>query len=299
VINVPVSARSALFPVDGGTGGVSGCWRPLFLPDTFYDRDGRIHYAGDPKDVPLSRMPVQQDGDYYRSRFAVSARYVEPYIGGQSRADLPVTGLRDTESQMEWPLVNRLDPSPIRPNSTLMGFEVYFTRERYFIANLTTLPKTIFDPTFLDEEMARFGYCGQIRVGDRIQVYKRSDLTKFQDVQRGLQNLVELSGSVDENNRDRYRYLTSPDYPDPNSHAAIIPVLLFNPFLAEDEPGDLRVTNIGLFFLQEVRADGTLRGFFVREIITGGTPIAMSNFSELTGDAFIPRWLPMSVRLQQ
>ena len=49
----------------------------------------------------------------------------------------------------------------------------------------------------------------------------------------------------------------------------------FNPveIARNADVAQLKITNIGLFFLEEVRDDGTLRGFFVREIISGGTPI--------------------------
>jgi len=56
------------------------------------------------------------------------------------------------------------------------------------------------------------------------------------------------------------------------------------------------VTNIGLFYLKEVSPEGNLTGYFVREIIAGGTQILPRNL-ERESASFQRRWLPMSVQL--
>jgi hypothetical protein len=61
----------------------------------------------------------------------------------------------------------------------------------------------------------------------------------------------------------------------------------------------LRVTNFGLFYLQDVTTDGTLQGFFVREIMAGGTPIASTNFDSDQQNLFRRSWLPMATQLLQ
>jgi hypothetical protein len=84
--------------VDGGTGFVSGCWRPILIPDTFFDKDNRVWAICDPekssqlpggsnpcrpaKDIDPKTTPAiyaqlqttpelaLQDQDHYVSRFA-------------------------------------------------------------------------------------------------------------------------------------------------------------------------------------------------------------------------------------
>jgi hypothetical protein len=100
-----------------------------------------------------------------------------------------------------------------------------------------------------------------------------------------------------------FRYVQSAGYRVPNTHPLILPVLLYNPMIwrieADGEAAtELVVTNFGLFFLKEVTLQGDLVGYFVREIIAGGIPIAPGNMS---GDSASPefkrRYLPMSVQL--
>jgi hypothetical protein len=81
----------------------------------------------------------------------------------------------------------------------------------------------------------------------------------------------------------------------------ILPVLLYNPMIwrveADGEAAtELVVTNIGLFFLKEVSPQGDLTGYFVREIIAGGTQVEPRNM-DVESDSFRRRWLPMSVQL--
>jgi hypothetical protein len=308
-VRVNAGSVASLFPVDGGTGTVGACWRPIFLPDTFFDAGGRIHYAGDPARAPLSRLPNQR-GDYYRSRFAVGARFTEPFKDGAATPASPVTGLHDTQDLSEVGV------------QTLMGvMNVAFTSRQFFIPKLDTLTKTAaFDPSV--RNFANVGYCGRIRVHDplnptkgyEIPVYRRSETATYDDLKSGLDALYSRTVSLDPINtqlKSDYRYITSSTYPDPNSHAAIIPVLLFDPFVLNNDPDQitmLKVTNFGLFFLDRVAqttdADGnrivTIEGLFVREIMTGGTPISLVNFSPNDlGDSFRRRWLPMSAQLMR
>ena len=90
-------------------------------------------------------------------------------------------------------------------------------------------------------------------------------------------------------------------YPSPNTHAMVVPVLLFSPVDVARNPDltQLRITNIGMFFMQDVRDDGTLYGFFVREIVAGGTPVDPANLSLDSDPAFKRTWLPMSIQLMK
>ncbi len=284
-IDMNAISSASLLPVDGGTGTIGGCWRPLFLPDTFFDGSSTVHYAGE---AARGANPLpDQAGDYYRSRFAVGARNVQPYIDAILGVGPSVTGLRDTEQ------INEVGVS------TIMGQYVEFRRDYYRIANFSGLPRATFDVLSTDA-LANFGYCGQIRVGDDIPVFAFNDFTAYDQVKVGLESLkYRTNDSVDNSLKLSYRYIKSASYPGPNSHAAIIPVLLFNPLELVKNPGAniLKVTNIGLFFLEEVRSDGTLYGLFVREVIAGGTTIDSTNFGADSFPTFKRSWLPMSVQI--
>jgi hypothetical protein len=153
-------------------------------------------------------------------------------------------------------------------------------------------------------DVVRFGYCGQIRVGDRIPVYPTNDLSAYDQVKRELTQFRQDFGDFIEPDPERlFHYVQSAGYRVPNTHPLILPVLLYNPMIwrveADGEAAtELVVTNIGLFFLREVTPQGELSGYFVREIIAGGIPIEPVNMS---GEGAIPefrrRYLPMSVQL--
>jgi Flp pilus assembly protein TadG len=284
-INVKAISTASLFPVDGGTGTIGGggsfspCWRPLFLPDTFYDSANNVQYVGGRTDFPLP----DQAGDYYRSRYAVGGRNVQPFIDGPSGSF--VTGLRDTQLASEIGV------------RTIMGMNVTFLRDHYFIADFSGLPRATI-ATLNAGDLATYGYCGQIRVGDDIPVYPRTNVAVYDQVRIGLGVLKQNTNDIiDDNLRINYKYIKSASYPGPNTHGAIIPVLLYDPFLVNSNSTVLRVTNIGLFFLDSVSPDGTLTGSFVREIFASGTPISAANFGTNSGDIFRKEWLPMSVQL--
>ena len=295
--NMQVGARAtaSVFPVDGGTGAMGsgtatggGCWRPIMLPDTFYDSSLVPHYLYENLGEGIFREP-NQTGDYYRSRFAAGARRTAPFVDLR-RAIGPsetVTGLRDTQQVSDI------------GTRTIMGQNVKFRWDSYFVADFSGFPRTTFDALGVSE-WANFGYCGQIRIGDEIPVYPRSDPVRAEQVRSGL--IALLSRTIDFDppfpiEEGMYHYVTSNSFPGPNTHSAIIPVLFYNPFQYQENPTRLRVTNIGLFLLKQVDADGGLSGYFVREIIGGGTPISSTNFQGDSGESFKKTWLPMSVQL--
>jgi Flp pilus assembly protein TadG len=302
-INMGVTATATLLPVDGGTGTISagssistGCWRPLLLPDTFFDSSNVPWVVGDNR-AGFPRVP-KENGDYYRSRFAAGARNnVFPYVDGYSGVGPFITSLRDTQLTSEI------------GQQTIMGQPVTFRRSFYHIADFSRLPRSTFD-ALSASDTARFGYCGKIRVGDDIDVYPQKNDATYEQVRDGLTALLSqtLGGdSLDTTEESLYHYVKSGSYPVPNTHGAIIPVLLYNPVIWKDEGAAvattrLRVTNFGLFFLKHVNSQGDLDGYFIREIISGGTPIDSTNMS---GDncsippfcGFRRSWLPMSIQL--
>ncbi|MBL8172043.1 MAG: hypothetical protein JNJ50_28050 [Acidobacteria bacterium] len=292
--NISATATASLFPVDGGTGtlgqGTSiggGCWRPLMLPDTFFDSAENVTVVSVAEDGSI-RKP-DQSGDYYRSRFAAGARSAYPFVDSVTGVGSWVTGLRDTQDQSEIGL------------RTIMGMPVTFKREVYRVADLGALPRVTFDQLSVDQ-LARFGYCGQVRVGDRIQVFDRTDFAAYDKLRSGLQNLKYFTldnDAIDSSLLSIYHYVKSASYPGVNTHGAILPVLFFNPLELTRNEGatELVVTNFGLFFMQDIQNDGTIRGVFVREVIAGGTPINTANFANDSNFSFRKTWLPMSVQL--
>lgn len=295
-MNMAVTTTASLLPVDGGTGtmgsGTStggGCWRPLMLPDTFYDVTNTPIIVG--TNIGGQRVPTQL-GDYYRSRFAAGARNAYPFVDSFAAGGASVTSLRDTHLQAEM------------GTKTIMGQEITFDHNYFWIANFSGLPRATFDVLSVGD-IANFGYCGKIRVGDDVPVYPLTDVATYDQVRTGLLALKYRtldSDSIDATLEALYRYVKSSSYPGPNTHGAIIPVLFYNPIVWKDPAtvgsiNTLKVTNIGLFFLKDVQPNGDIRGFFVREIFAGGTPIDSTNMMADSAPSFKRSWLPMSVQL--
>src|SRR5262249_44198975 len=131
-IKIGAEATASLLTVDGGTGTMAsgsqgaraGCWRPLLLPDSFYNRTSNALFIVS-DNSPTSRRPTEQD-DYYRSRFAAGARNVFPFV--DSIGDPPgsqVTGLSDT--QLEFDIGTK----------TIMAQGVTFGQRFYYVADFS------------------------------------------------------------------------------------------------------------------------------------------------------------------
>ena len=266
------------------------------LADTFFDSSNNVHWAGDPA-RGLDEWPTQF-GDYYRSRFAAGARNTPPYLDayGGGVGDY-VTGVRDTRTTTDIDL-----------NKTVMGRYIEIKPKYYRIANLAALPAIsangVSTSGYSVTDAARYGYCGQIRVGMDMTVFSKDDTSVYDQARLGLQSLKANtydSDFIDMSLINNYRYVKSSSYPSPNTHAMIVPVMLFSPVDLARNPDltQLRVTNIGMFFMQEVRDDGTLYGFFVRELVAGGTPIEPANMAIDSDLSFKRIWLPMSIQLMR
>lgn len=297
---VSAGATATVVPVDGGTGTIGigpavggGCWNPLMLPDTFFDQSNNVHWVGDPaRGEGFDNEWPKQAGDYYRSRFAAGLRDAFPFIDSSTGAMGPyVTGLRDTKTFAE-----------IDANKTVMGRVIEIKQRHYRIADLSSFPQ-VTSGTLSIGDQARFGYCGQIRVGTDMQTYRPDDVSTYEKVKLGLQalklNVLDSDFPDPGDSLNKYRYVKTGSYPTPNTHGAIIPVLMFDPVEVARNPGttQLKITNIGLFFMQGLSDDGTLRGFFVREIISAGTPVDPANMTTDSDPSFKRSWLPMSVQL--
>jgi len=295
-MRIGAAATATLLPVEGGTGTISsgagpaGCWRPLFLPDTFYDAGNSVFIVGEPG---LTTRRPTESGDYYRSRFAGGARAANPFFVDPLGGGPFVTGLRDT--QLETEVGTR----------TVMGQQFVTFNPRYYkIANFSGLQRdqSSFSLSSLGDVL-KFGYCGRIRVGDRIPVHLANDQSAYDLAKRELTQMRQDFGDFIEPDPERlYHYVQSAGYRVPNSHPLILPVLLYNPMIWRveadgDAVTELVVTNFGLFFLKEVTVQGELRGYFVREIIAGGIPVAPANLADGDIPEFKRRYLPMSVQL--
>lgn len=303
--NIGAAATATVFPVDGGVGAVGAgisptlggaCWGPVVVPDTFFDSSNNVHWAGDPA-RGADELPTQF-GDYYRSRFAAGARntppYLDAYAGGVGSY---VTGLRDTK------LISEIDT-----NKTVMGRYIEIKPKFYRIANLATLPPVssngLITNSYSVLDAAKYGYCGKIRVGMDITVYSKDDTSVYDQARLGLQALKTNtldSEFVDLTLLNSYRYVKTSSYPIPNTNPMVIPVMMFSPVELARNPDatQLRITNIGMLFVQDVRDDGTLYGFFVREIFSGGTPVDPANMAIDSDPVFKRTWLPMSIQLSR
>jgi hypothetical protein len=299
--NVSAASTASVVPVDGGTGTIGvagprdcGCWSPLMLADTFFDSSNNVHWAGDPA-RGADEWPTQF-GDYYRSRFAAGARNAPPYLDAYSGGvGSYVTGVRDAK------LISDIDS-----NKAIMGRYIEIKPKYYRVANLAILPpisaNSVSTSSYSVTDAARYGYCGKIRVGMDMTVYSKDDASVYDQARLGLQSLKSNtldSDFLDTTALNSFRYVKTSSYPAPNSHPMVIPVMLFSPVEVARNPDatQLRVTNIGMFFMQEVRDDGTLYGFFVREIFAGGTTIDPANMAIDSDPSFKRTWLPMSVQL--
>lgn len=301
--SVSAAATATVVPVDGGTGTIGvagprdcGCWSPVMLADTFFDSSNNVHWAGDPA-RGADEWPTQF-GDYYRSRFAAGARNTPPYLDAYSGGvGAYTTGVRDTK------LISEIDS-----NKAIMGRYIEIKPKYYRIANLAILPplsaNNVSTSSYSVTDAARYGYCGKIRVGMDMTVYGKDDSAAYDQARLGLQALKSNtldSDFLDLTTLNSFRYVKTSSYPAPNTHPMVVPVMLFSPVEVARNPdaAQLRVTNIGMFFMQEVRDDGTLYGFFVREIVAGGTPVDPANLAIDSDPTFKRSWLPMSVQLMR
>jgi hypothetical protein len=288
-ISVSAGAIASTVPVDGGTGSLSQCWRPLLLPDTFFDNANNVHWIGDGL---RPELPQPEAGDYYRSRFAVAGRNTLPFVDTRGGDGGWVTGLRDAQVNED-----------ILTNKTVMGTAVRFAQAGYFIADFTSLPRTTFDVLPLPLQASR-GFCGRIRVGDEVSVYAASNATAYAQVAQGLQqHMLENADVPDAVAQTQYRYIVSTNVAQgyqPNTHPRIVPVLFFNPMelLNRGSVTRVKVTNIGLLYLESIDVTGdNLRGFFVRETFAEGSPVAQANLSGDSYPRFRRSWLPTAPRL--
>jgi hypothetical protein len=303
--NIGGTALASVAPVDGGTGGIGGglgssaCWRPLFLPDTFFDANNKVWTVGERANGDNFELPMQP-GDYYRSRFALGARNTLPFVHVNTSDGGWVTGIRDTQYINEVGAKTHLGTLLLR-----------IPQKYYLIPDLSGAERTTRENLPL-EFQAQIGFCGRLYVGMEIPIFERLPGSKpYADVQKGLGNLkLNYSEEPRADAWAQYRYVSTTNFPGANTHPAILPVLLFDPLILKKNPDGtdpplpsgfkIKVTNIGLFYLARIDPNGDLIGTFVREVFAEGRPIAKENMPLGTADSppsFQRSWLPVAPRL--
>ena len=314
--NVSAVSVASTYPVDGGTGTVSGCWRPIMIPDTFYDQSPIVWAVSDPNPVnpiqPLARPDYSggavKSGDYYVSPYYTEAggsnrsteyfaREVVDSQRGEYRKPLIIesTGIRDTNSLNELRYTPRGGGGGGR---NLIGVRMRLRKNDYRIINFTASAGfENVSPSDPIEQLNK-GVCTQVRIGQLLQVMPLSDPTFnatysrfYQQLRKNFIDAINY-GKDPTNNSDLYRYAQTQRYLTPNSSPRVIPVLMCNPtYFDSASVGQFVVTNFGAFFIDFVTEEGSMSGYFVREVITAGTPIEASN------TVISPNLLPMSVNL--
>lgn len=308
-VNMSAAAVGAVTPVDGGTGMISGCWRPLLLPDTFFDANGSVWAVsgtglGATAARPGNPFP-NLSGDYYRSRFATTggARTLYPFVDSWSGARAAVTSIRDARTSQELKLSN---------GSVLLGQLINFRPSSLTSCN-PAVPATLSDYRVIDfaaspgftnitpsdlESQAREGVCTSIRVGQQVRVYSPCDTAPYEAVSDGLASLWLSSDAHSTAEFNTYHYVTSANFPTPNTHPRLIPVLLFNPYDLINNPGAefLTITNVGVLYVYNaVGGNPNIYGYFMREVVTGGMNVQPQNAVPPANNAL----LPMAVQLNR
>ncbi len=329
-MNISAVAIASTSVAEGGTGFVSGCWRPIMIPDTFYDVNNNVWaISGAALFSDGSKSPARtiakintdpitnpgsynadpsfavQPGDHYISRFASlnagSTRNtsVSGFLQQWPPSDgvIPTgeaTSIRDAYNLGELKYVNGIEGG-----RNLIGQSIKLRQQDWRIVNFATSGITGDFPTNPVEQINR-GCCTPIRVGQLVQVYPPDDTGSYQSFGQQLQvyfeQLVATSGSRTIASH-QYKFAQTQNYPTPNANPRVIPVLMCSPIQFSDSRNieQFYVTNIGALFLEQVlfdELDGwSITGTFVREVVTGGMPIELQNEVQNTS------LLPVSVHL--
>lgn len=302
-MNVSAVAIASTSVVDGGTGFVSGCWRPIMIPDTFYDQNnvpwavsGPANFSDGSVSPSRPGMPeALQAGDIYVSRFASlnagSTRNQNTNFRQSVTTGTPLgeaTSIRDAYNLAEL---------KVSGGRNLIGQRIRLRKDDWRIMNFATSGITGDFPTNPVEQINR-GCCAQIRVGQLVQVFTPTDdnIGVYQNFTQQLQTYFDsfaATGDLMTAAANQYKFAQTQNYPTPNANPRVIPVLMCSPiqFSLSRNIGQFYVTNIGAFFLEQVGTDGSITGAFVREVVAGATPLEPQNEVPNTG------LLPVSVHL--
>ncbi len=296
-MDVSAVAIASTSVADGGTGFVSGCWRPILIPDTFYDLNddpwavsGPANFSDGTSSPSRPGTPeASQSGDYYVSRFASfnaeSTRNQTTNFRQSVTTGTPVgaaTGIRDAHN---------LGELKVSGGKNLIGQRIRLRKDDWRIVNFERSEITGDFPTNPIEQINR-GCCAQIRVGQLVQVLTPDIensgiyLNFIHQLQLYFDSFA-ATGDLMTNAGNQYKFAQTQNYPTPNANPRVIPVLMCSPiqFASRNTP-QFYVTNIGAFFLEQVGTDGSITGAFVREMVAGGTPLEPQN--EVPNMALLP-----------
>ena len=319
-MNISAVAIASTTAVDGGTGFVSGCWRPILMPDTFYGADGQVwgicepdprFYSDGSKPCRATGPPNQdptiakQNGDRYVSRFASTGagsirdqntNFTQAWPTGSAATGEP-TSIRDATDLGELKYVNGV-PTGRNLIGQRMRLRYSSTNPQQCDWRIINFAASNISGNFPADPIQQInsGCCTPIRVGQLVQVYDDptgNHLGLYQNFIQQLQNyrnslpLTDLPTVASQ----QYRYAQTQNYPTPNANPRVIPVLLCSPIqFSEAATPQFFVTNIAAFYIESVGAD-FLTGYFVREAVTAGTPLQPQDEVENRG------LLPISVHL--
>ncbi len=313
-MNISAVAIAGTKIVDGGTGFVSGCWRPILMPDTFYGGDGQVWAICDPTaNFPDGSRPCRstgppnqdptialQNGDRYASRFASvsagsdrnqNANFTQAWPPGGNIIGEP-TSIRDAYNQTELKYVNG-----VLTGRNLIGQRMRLRPGDWRIVDFAGSNITGSFPSNPVEQI-NYGCCTPLKVGKLVKVYTPTDdnLGVYQNFIQQLQTYLATfspGNDLPTQGSQLYRFAQTQKFPTPNANPRVIPVLLCSPIQYSISPNTpqflLRIS--ALFFLETVSPDGFLSGYFVREVVTGGTPLQPQNEVSNSG------LLPISVNL--
>ncbi len=289
--------------VDGGTGMISSCWRPILIPDTFFDANNEVWAIGtsfkstEPTALTSSlrncakqlpdgttlqypcEYPREDLGDFYISRFASVAgsrsgsNYDSSFVYPPNTNILSgSTSIRDTKNNTDLKYLNG-----VKAGRNLIGQRIILRPTDYLVvdfANSSGITGEI--PGEVSQQIEK-GCCVPIRVGQPIKVFPQYDTSSwpYPAFWSLLSNYISSLrvGYFDSPEAAQYRYAKSQRFPTPNANPTVLPVLMCNPFKFSKNMNQAYVTNIGAFHAEAVASDGTMVGYFVREVVTSGTPL--------------------------
>jgi hypothetical protein len=328
-MNISAVAIASTTVVDGGTGFVSGCWRPILIPDTFFDKYDRVWAICDPdaqiqgglkpcrpineidpstpSSHPLRTYPylALQDQDYYVSRFASleaeSLRGSNPdFQFMQERLDLQIIPNQASHIQVT-SMRDAWHEGELKSNGgrNLIGIQMRLRQQDWRLIDFAKSGVAGNFPANPAQQINK-GCCAPIRIGQRVAVYPDpldKDAGIYQNFAQALKMYYDTNfneGGTTTSTGFQYKYAQTSKFPTPNANPRVIPVLLCSPLQFSNTltgNDQFYITNVGAFYLTNVDSSGAFVGYFVREVMTGGMPLQPENAVANTS------FLPVSVNL--
>lgn len=314
-VSVNARAEATLVPVNGGTGlisggaimpqgssgpVVSGGWRPILIPDSYFVLDDTGNILREERlRIVNNQIQAPPDRAVYRSRFAAKgAGY--PYVDAWQAANPLVPGINSYTEVTS--LRDAFFPNDTSLN--IIGLQItIFSNADLQLADHRMIIFT--DPTET-ADLAFYGFSDKVTVGQTVNTLPPGDNAgvyfRLRDLRNTVTSSMPYNGDLDAGKPLSYGYVTTCTgcrFETPNTYPLIVPVLLCNPFdfyrkaINPAQGNAFTVTNIGAFFIEAAGGDlssGFITGRFVREMIVGGTAVNPASYN-------YPWLLPASARL--